>query len=215
MSRQDIENAAPVRIALAESMARTLGFKQLIVFGHSQESGTVITTWGEDAELSAQAAHGANYIKNLWCWPQDTIVESEKVTAIKGELAGLYTRFDQVVAALDEATRERDDALHRIKEMELQYYHAPRAKPTVHVIEGTEYERGWGCRPDGLVAFKSKEDAEAWIASYNARHNTAKTAPDEYTVYNYLGIRECSQAVLTDVMQKGFKHINRSADLLA
>jgi len=83
LSRQDIENASPIRIALAESMARTLGFTQIIIFGHSQESGTVVTTWGDTVERSAQAAAGANSIKKQWNWPEDTLAESAKVEKLK------------------------------------------------------------------------------------------------------------------------------------
>ena len=189
-----------IRIALAESMARTLGFKQIIVFGHGgtdNPNEVVITTWGDTAEHAAQAAAGANYVKKLWGWPEDTIVESAKVTALREELAEVYARYDELVAKHDKATA------------------GPRPKPTVHVIEGTEYERGWGCRPDGIVAFKSKEDAETWIASYNAAHNTAKTAPDEYTVYQYIGIHECSEAVFAYISEKGYRHASNKRELLA
>lgn len=89
MSRQDIENAEVVRIDLARTMAEALGFTQVIVFGHAQECGTVITTWGVDAERSAQAAAGANYIKRQWGWPEDTIVESAKVRALRQRIAEL------------------------------------------------------------------------------------------------------------------------------
>jgi hypothetical protein len=87
--------------------------------------------------------------------------------------------------------------------------------PTVHCIEGTEYERGWGCRPDGNIAFLTKDAAEAYIADYNAKYNNEKHAPDEYTIYTYAGILECSQAFLNDVATKGLKHFNRKADLTA
>ena len=172
-----------MRIALAEGMARTLGFTQIIVFGHSQESGTVITTWGIDAERSAHAAHGANYIKGLWGWPEDTIVESAKVKALHD----------------------------RIAELEAQLSSGPS---TVHVIEGTEYERGWGCRPDGYVAFTNKADAELYIAEYNKKYNNLPSAPDEYTTYQYIGIKDCSPAFLRLVKQKGSHHFNRKSEML-
>ena len=97
MSRQDIENAAPVRIAKLEGLARDLGFTQAILFGHAQECGTVITTWGIDAERSAQAAKGANVIKQGWGWPEDTIVESEKVKALRQRIKELEDACDWMI----------------------------------------------------------------------------------------------------------------------
>lgn len=163
MSRQDIENSAAVRIKLAEGMARTLGFSQIIVFGHHPECGTVVTTWGDDAERAAQAAAGANAIKKQWGWPEDTIVESAKVQELRDRIVELEKLVGTQFAL-------------------------------VHVIEGTEYERGWGQRPDGYAAFKSREDAEAYIDHYNRTHNTAKHAPDCYTTYQYLGEKPASAA---------------------
>lgn len=91
MSRQDVENAAPWRIDQLRQLAEKLGSEQAILFTYSQESGTVITTWGSDAERSAQAAAGANFIKKGWGWPEDTIVESEKVKALRERITDLET----------------------------------------------------------------------------------------------------------------------------
>lgn len=87
--------------------------------------------------------------------------------------------------------------------------------PTVHVIAGTEHERGWGCRPDGYVAFTSKLAAYEWIDSYNKRFNSSPRVPDEYTTYDYVGIKECSQAFLNEVGARGLKHFERSQELTA
>lgn len=160
MNHQDNEDAASIRITMAGVMARELGFTQLIVFGHSEETGTVITTWGDTAERSAQAAAGANIIKRQWRWPEDTIVESAKVTALREELA---------------------EANRRLAALELK-------EVTIHFIKGTEYECGWGSRPDGFVAFLSKQEAEEWMANYNAKHNNKSTTPDTYTLYTYVGL---------------------------
>ncbi len=108
MSRQDIENAEVVRIDLARRMAESLGFTQIIVFGHAQECGTVITTWGIDAERSSYAAHGANYIKKLWGWPEDTIVESGKVKELRDRIAELEAEVQRLNAAIDEADLRPD-----------------------------------------------------------------------------------------------------------
>jgi len=94
MSRQDVDSFAPQRIARLGAFAQSLGFTQAILFGHAQECGTVITTWGIDAERSAQAAKGGNTIKEGWGWPEDTIVESEKVKALRARIAELEDELD-------------------------------------------------------------------------------------------------------------------------
>jgi len=70
MSRQDAENFEPQRIELLGKLAQRLGFTQAILFAHAQECGTVITTWGLDAERSAQAEPVAwRYWKEKFaCW---------------------------------------------------------------------------------------------------------------------------------------------------
>lgn len=89
MSRQDIENAAPWRIEQLRQLAEKLQSEQAILFTYNQASGTVVTTWGSDAERSAQAAAGANTIKKAWGWPEDTLVESAKVQALRDHIERL------------------------------------------------------------------------------------------------------------------------------
>ncbi len=96
MSRQDIENAAPWRIDQLRQLAEKLRSEQAILFTYSRASGTVITTWGSTAEQSAQAAVGANIIKKGWGWPEDTIVESEKVKALRDRIAELEDERDEL-----------------------------------------------------------------------------------------------------------------------
>lgn len=91
MSRQDVENAAQVHIDALGKLAESFGFTQAILFAHSQETGTVVNTWGIDAIRSAQAAAGANTIKVGWGWPEDTIVESQKVLALQRRIEELET----------------------------------------------------------------------------------------------------------------------------
>lgn len=45
----------------------------------------------------------------------------------------------------------------------------------------TEYERGWGSRPDGFHDFDSLSKARTYQIKFN-KQNTAKTAPDWYMV---------------------------------
>jgi len=176
-------------IEMLAFLANTLGHTQAIYFGHDGKK-TYCVTWGQDAKLSAQAAAGGNAIKKKWGWPDDTIVESAKVTELQ---------------------RKLDEALAKIRDLESV---VPTVNPTVHVIEGTEYERGWGCRPDGYVAFTSKASAEVWIAEYNERNHTSDHAPDEYTNYTYIGIKDCSHGFLKVTKQVGAKHFDRLSEML-
>jgi len=48
-------------------------------------------------------------------------------------------------------------------------------------VRYTEYERGWGSRPDGFDDFDSLDEATEHARQFNAQ-NTASTAPDWYMV---------------------------------
>lgn len=144
-----------IPIKQAEGFAIANDLKQVIIFGHDGEQ-THIVTWGDTVEHSAQAAAGANHVKKLWGWPAVDVVESSKVKALRDRIAEL----EATVATLNVA------------------------RTAVWVIEGTELERGWGSRPDGIVAFLTKADAEAWIIDYNRRFNNKAAAPDVYTTYS-------------------------------
>jgi hypothetical protein len=48
-------------------------------------------------------------------------------------------------------------------------------------VRYTEYERGWGSRPDGFRDFDTHVEAKAAADAFNAQ-NTAETAPDWYMV---------------------------------
>jgi adenine-specific DNA methylase len=100
MNKQNVKNFESQRISLAEEYARALGFTQVIIFGHSQECGTVVTTWGIDAERSAQAAFGANQIKSKWGWPEDTLVESQKVKALLDHIDELERQIQRLTEDL-------------------------------------------------------------------------------------------------------------------
>ena len=84
----------------------------------------------------------------------------------------------------------------------------------VHVIEGTEFERGWGHRPDGYIAFPSEDAAMLYIKHYNERYNSAPSAPDVYTDYNYIGIKACSARFEELVASKKLAFFDRFAELL-
>lgn len=52
----------------------------------------------------------------------------------------------------------------------------------VYCIQFTEYERGWGNRPDGWTLHKDLQSAQDYARDYNAKHNNKQTVPDAYTV---------------------------------
>jgi hypothetical protein len=63
-------------------------------------------------------------------------------------------------------------------------YFAPKEQPRTFPIvydTWTEYERGWGSRPDGMSLHLNAADHKAFVADFDARYNNAPTAPDEYT----------------------------------
>lgn len=45
----------------------------------------------------------------------------------------------------------------------------------------TEYERGWGSRPDGLSMHLNTTDHKKFLAEFNKKHNNLPSVPDEYT----------------------------------
>jgi hypothetical protein len=48
-------------------------------------------------------------------------------------------------------------------------------------VRYTEYERGWGSRPDGFTDFESLDEATAHQIQFNSQ-NTADAAPDWYMI---------------------------------
>lgn len=49
-------------------------------------------------------------------------------------------------------------------------------------IDWTEYERGWGQRPDGSTLHLTKEDADAYIKEYwDGMPDRSLGVPDEYS----------------------------------
>ena len=94
-----------IPIKQAEGFAIANGLKQVIIFGYDG-TNTHIVTWGDTVENSAQAAAGANHVKKLWAWPEDTIVESAKVQALRDELAA--TQRD-LAAVMEELRNLKND----------------------------------------------------------------------------------------------------------
>ena len=181
-----------IPISAAQSLAESLDLRQVIIVAWDGEKTHVVTYGGSVAD-SANAAHGGNLVKRALGWPDNLDTETPKVLALQARIAEL----------------EAEVASGGLPNVKL-----PKMAPTVHVIEGTEHERGWGQRPDGFVAFTSKEDALQFIADYDARHNTAKHAPHEYTVYQYIGIKDCSIGFHKVAASNRLKHFNKLSELL-
>jgi hypothetical protein len=83
-----------------------------------------------------------------------------------------------------------------------------------YLVEMTEYERGWGSRPDGYLAFPTEADARAYVTRQTAGRSI-HNVPDEYVAYSMVGYRDCSQRVI-DIMQhsgRGFTYIDRLHEL--
>ena len=68
----------------------------------------------------------------------------------------------------------------------------------VFIVEMTEYERGWGQRPDGFLAFGTEDAAKAYVQE-ETKGRTGP-APEIYVAYSMLGYRACSPAVLARVL---------------
>ncbi len=60
-------------------------------------------------------------------------------------------------------------------------FYMPGQKFPVVRQSWTEYERGWGCRPDGYTLHLTQKDCQLFIKDFNAKFNNEPVAPDEYT----------------------------------
>lgn len=71
----------------------------------------------------------------------------------------------------------------------------------LYAIYWTEYERGWGQRPDGITYYTSKESADE---SYNkAFEDRGGGAPDDYTNPSKPVLVEVSEALYYNVYTNG------------
>lgn len=73
----------------------------------------------------------------------------------------------------------------------------------VYKVEWTEYERGWGQRPDGTSYHKSKEDAIKYIQEYDKKYNNEPSAPDCYTKGGSPHLAEVDKKLYNKVMKEG------------
>ncbi len=73
----------------------------------------------------------------------------------------------------------------------------------VYQVEWTEYERGWGQRPDGISYHKSKEVAEKYISDYNEKFNNEPSVPECYSKGSTPKLVEVDQKIYNEVMKNG------------
>jgi hypothetical protein len=74
---------------------------------------------------------------------------------------------------------------------------------SVYAVYWTEYERGWGQRPDGVSYHKDKESAIKYVSDYDKKFNNEPSAPDCYTKGGEPKLIEVDKKVYNEVMKKG------------
>lgn len=84
----------------------------------------------------------------------------------------------------------------------------------VYVVLTIEYERGWGSKPDGYLAFLSKKSADDFIKTQTKDRNGP--APDYYVNYEHVGEKPCSLDFQLAVMASkyGFLYADTCEELL-
>lgn len=58
---------------------------------------------------------------------------------------------------------------------------------TVLLVRVTEYERGWGSRPEGTLVFRTEEERKQFLADM-INERTGKDVPDYYWDYTALPV---------------------------
>ena len=73
----------------------------------------------------------------------------------------------------------------------------------VYEVRWTEYERGWGQRPDGVSYHKTRESAEKYVSDYDKKHNNENSVPDCYTKGSSPTLVEVSKKIYDEVKKNG------------
>lgn len=81
-------------------------------------------------------------------------------------------------------------------------------------VDWTEYERGWGSRPDGTTVHASEEAANAYINDYNAKWNNLDYVPDEYSQAGIPRLIEVNEALHAYVNAGNNVWLTRASDAL-
>lgn len=72
----------------------------------------------------------------------------------------------------------------------------------VYAVQWTEYEAGWGNRPDGLTLHRNLETAKKYISDYWAKQPDGP-APDEYSAPSDPKLMEVSAEIAAIVSNAG------------
>lgn len=148
-----------IPIKNTEAFARANGLTQVIVFGYDGEASHIVT-WAEDVGASDTIATAANMLKAALRWPEITQVESAKVIALRARIAELEKQVAE--AAQKSSQPKRVDAF---------------------VLECTEYERGWGQRPDGYLIFQTAEELSQFVDDDARKKRATAETPEYYVAY--------------------------------
>lgn len=104
------------------------------------------------------------------------------------------------------------ELLERLAAVEAELDDIKNPKP-VYVLEITEYESGWGCKPDGYLAFKNREQAEAFVEEKYKGRGTA--APSYYVNYDHLGLKPALKSFHDKLAlsRSGYAYIDKLTEL--
>ena len=166
-----------IPIQNVEAFAVVNGLTQLVVFGYDG-SESHIATWAADVSASDTLADAANSLKAALRWPEITQVESAKVLELRAEIARLKAELDT----------SKNSSVHKV----------------AYVLECTEYERGWGQRPDGYLAFQKAADLKAFLVEDQKTKAAGKETPYCYITYTDIGIKSCSTTFFNSIGQRRY-----------
>ena len=82
----------------------------------------------------------------------------------------------------------------------------------LYVIEMIEYERGWGSKLDGYLAFPNEEAGKSYIAEQTK--DRVGPAPDYYVNYEVVGYKPASNAKIAEVLKAGRTYVDKLSELL-
>lgn len=82
---------------------------------------------------------------------------------------------------------------------------------SLYALDWTEYERGWGQRPDGTTYYASKEEAQIAADDYNKKYNNEPVAPDYYVMPSKPYLAEVDEATYNKVMGYDKKQISEES----
>ena len=80
------------------------------------------------------------------------------------------------------------------------------------VVEATEFERGWGQRPDGYVCFEHEDFATTFLKEDHDK-KVGTSVPDYYVNYTKVGYKECSRRNMDKIRDHGKLWINNFNEL--